>query len=195
MDVGSPISSVIPSLDGHVYAALISTNDPMTLGAIHRLTEGASKSGVRTVLLRMVASGLVDLVPGGYRLNREHLAAGPIEALASLYGELTKRIRAEVDSWQPQPLLVGLYGSAARRDGDEASDIDLLIIGDVESLGDSSMHLADLVKRWTGNSAQVVLKSPAEIGRLRSADEPIVGSWAQDLVEISGTRSALVKAS
>ena len=195
MDVSSPISSVIPSLDGPVYAALSSTNDPMTLGGVHRLTEGASKSGVRTVLLRMVASGLVDLVPGGYRLNREHLAAGPIEALASLYGELTKRIRAEVDSWQPQPLLVGLYGSAARRDGDEASDIDLLIIGDVESLGDSAMHLADLVERWTGNSAQVVLKSPAEIGRLRSVDEPIVGSWMQDLVEISGTRSALVKAS
>ena len=114
MDVSSPISSVIPSLDGPVYSALSSTNAPMTLGAVHRLTEGASKSGVRTVLLRMVASGLVDLVPGGYRLNREHLAAGPIEALASIYGELTKRIRAEVDSWQPKPLLVGFYGSAAR---------------------------------------------------------------------------------
>jgi predicted nucleotidyltransferase len=186
---------VIPSLDGHVYAALSSTNDPMTLGDVHRLTEGASKSGVRTVLLRMVASGLVDLVPGGYRLNREHLAAGPIEALASLNGELTKRIRADVDSWEPQPLLVGLYGSAARRDGNERSDIDLLIIGDVDSLGDSAMQLADLVERWTGNPAQVVLKSPTEIERLRRAEEPIVGSWAQDLVEISGTRSALVKAS
>jgi len=143
----------------------------------------------------MVASGLVDLVPGGYRLNREHLAAGPIEALASLYGELTRRIRAEVDSWQPKPLLVGLYGSAARRDGDEASDIDLLIVGDVENLGDSAMHLAHLIGRWTGNPAQVVLKSPAEIGRLRRAEEPIVRSWEQDLMEISGNRSALAKAS
>jgi predicted nucleotidyltransferase len=143
----------------------------------------------------MVAAGLVDIVPGGYRLNREHLAAGPIEALSSLYGELTRRIRAQVDSWQPKPLLVGLYGSAARRDGDEASDIDLLIVGDVESLGDSAMHLADLIARWTGNSAQVVLKSPAEIGRLRRAQEPIVRSWEQDLMEISGHRSALAMAS
>jgi predicted nucleotidyltransferase len=195
MDVSNPISSVIPSLDGPVYSALSSTNGPMTLGAVHRLTEGASKSGVRTVLLRMIASGLVDLVPGGYRLNREHLAAGPIEALASLYGELTKRIRAEVDSWQPKPLLVGLYGSAARRDGDEGSDIDLLIIGDVESLGDSALHLAHLIERWTGNRAQIVLKSPAEIGRLRRAKEPIVRNWEQDLTAISGTRSALAKAS
>lgn len=195
MDISSPISSVIPSLDGHVYAALSSTNGPMTLGAVHRLTEGASKSGVRTVLLRMVTSGLVDLVPGGYRLNREHLAAGPIEALTSLYGELIMRIRSEVDSWQPKPLLVGLYGSAARRDGNEASDIDLLIVGDVENLGDSAMHLAHLIRRWTGNPAQVVLKSQAEIGRLRRAEEPIVRSWEQDLVEISGNRSALARAS
>jgi predicted nucleotidyltransferase len=143
----------------------------------------------------MVASGLVDLVPGGYRLNREHLAAGPIEALTFLYGELTNRIRAEVDSWQPPPLLVGLYGSAARRDGDEKSDIDLLIIGDVEHLGDSAMHLADLIERWTGNPAQVVLKSPAEIARLRRAEEPIVRSWEQDLTEISGNRSVLTRAS
>ena len=195
MDVSNPISSVIPSLDGYVYAALSSTNSPMTLGAVHQLTEGASKSGVRTVLLRMVASGVVDLVPGGYRLNREHLAAGPIEALASLYGELIRRIRAEVDSWQPKPLLVGLYGSAARRDGDEASDIDLLIVGDVENLGDSAMHLAHLIERWTGNPAQVVLKGSAEVGRLRRAEEPIVTSWEQDLVEISGNRSALARAS
>jgi predicted nucleotidyltransferase len=195
MDVSSPISSVIPSLDGPVYAALSSTNGPMTLASVHQLTAGASKSGVRTVLLRMVASGLVDLVPGGYRLNREHLAAGPIEALSSLYGELTRRIRAQVDSWQPKPLLVGLYGSAARRDGDEASDIDLLIIGDVDSLGESAIHLADLIGRWTGNSAQVVLKSPAEIARLRRAQQPIVRSWEQDLMEISGHRSALAMSS
>lgn len=195
MDVSSPISSVIPSLDGHVYAALSSTNGPMTLGAVHQLTGGASKSGVRTVLLRMVASGLVDQVPGGYRLNREHLAAGPIEALTSLYGELLTRIRSEVDSWQPKPLLVGLYGSAARRDGNEASDIDLLIVGDVESLDDSAMHLAHLIRRWTGNPGQVVLKSPAEIGRLRRAEEPIVRSWEEDLVEICGNRSALARAS
>ena len=195
MDVSSPISSVIPSLDGYVYAALSSTNTPLTLGAVHRVIGGASKSGIRTVLLRMVASGLVDLVPGGYRLNREHLAAGPIEALASLYGELTLRIRAEVDSWEPKPLLVGMYGSAARRDGDRASDIDLLIVGDVENLGDSAMHLAHMIGRWTGNPAQVVLKSPAEIACLRRANAQIVRSWERDLMEISGSRSALGKAS
>ena len=33
MDVSSPISSVIPSLDGPVYSALSSTNGPMALGA------------------------------------------------------------------------------------------------------------------------------------------------------------------
>ena len=195
MNVSNPITSVIPSLDGKVYAVLCVTDAPLSLGAIHILSGGPSKSGVRSVLQRMAAAGLVDVVPGGYLLNRDHVAADAIQALASLHGELTRRIREDVREWTFQPLLVGYYGSTARRDGNEASDIDVLVVGDVERLAEAAFELAGKIERWTGNMAQVEIKSLEEIRRLRRAKEPILDNWKRELVEITGSRSVLSRAS
>src|SRR5262245_38711733 len=108
-----PISSVIPSLDGPILAVLSATSRPLTLADVHAQAARGSKSGVRQVLLRMVDGGLVLAVPGGFVLNREHVAAPAVEMLANLYGELIRRIRTAVDSWPGHAVLVGLFGSAA----------------------------------------------------------------------------------
>lgn len=93
MDVSMPIKTVVPSLDGPVLAALAATAMPMGLATVHTRAGRGSKSGVRSVLLRMVDEGLVLEVPGGYMLNRDHIAAPAVEMLATLHGELTSRIR------------------------------------------------------------------------------------------------------
>jgi hypothetical protein len=54
VDVSSPISSVIPSLDGAVLDALAGTTAPLNLSAVHKLAGRGSMSGVRRVLLRLV---------------------------------------------------------------------------------------------------------------------------------------------
>ncbi len=194
MDVSMPITTVVPSLDGPVLAALAATTKPMTLGAVHERAGRGSKSGVRSVLLRMVAEGLVRAVPGGYVLNRDHLAAPAVVALANLHGELTQRIRAAVDEWPIAPALVGLFGSAARRDGDPTSDIDLLVVSSDPDLDERAHDLSEQVRRWTGNRAQVIGRSPEEIARLRQAEEPIVAEWSRDLIVVAGDRSSLGKA-
>jgi predicted nucleotidyltransferase len=51
-----------------------------------------------------------------------------IEMMAAARSSLLERMRKAADAWTPPPLLAGLYGSAARGDGDEDSDIDLLVI-------------------------------------------------------------------
>ena len=73
MDVSMPITAVVPSLDGPVLAALAATAAPMGLAAVHGRAGRGSKSGVRSVLLRMVDEGLVLEVPGDYVLSRHHL--------------------------------------------------------------------------------------------------------------------------
>lgn len=166
MDVSMPITTVVPSLDGPVLAALAATAEPMTLGAVHERAGRGSKSGVRSVLLRMVDEGLVLEVPGGYVLNRDHIATPAVEMLASLHGELTNRIRSAVEEWTIAPTPVGLFGSAARRDGDANSDIDVLVVSDGPDLDDRVDALADQIRRWTGNRAQVIGRSPKEIARL-----------------------------
>jgi predicted nucleotidyltransferase len=86
-----------------------------------------------------------------------------------------------------------LYGSAARRDGDATSDIDILLVRPA-SLGsrerelwnDRVYRLRDLVQRWTGNRCQVTDRSVAVLGRLSRAREPIVGEWRRDAVSLAG---------
>ena len=142
-------------------------------------------------MLRMVDEGLVLVVPGGYVLNRDHIAAPAVEMLASLHGELTSRIRAAVDDWPTRPELVGIFGSVARRDGDARSDIDVLVVSNDTDLDDRVDDLAERIRRWTGNRAQVIGRTPKEIARLRRAEEPILAEWTRDLVVIAGERAAL----
>ncbi|MEI2638369.1 MAG: nucleotidyltransferase domain-containing protein [Microthrixaceae bacterium] len=193
MDVSMPIMTVVPSLDGPVLAALAATTEPMGLGTVHNRAGRGSKSGVRSVLLRMVDDGLVIVVPGGYLLNRDHLAAPAVELLASLHGELTNRIRSVVEEWNIAPRLVGLFGSASLRDGDANSDIDVLVVSDDPDLDERVDALAEQIRRWTGNRAQVIGRSPNEIARLRRAKEPILAEWTRDLVVITGEPSSLGK--
>lgn len=193
MDVSMPITTVVPSLDGPVLAALAATTTPMGLADVHTRAGRGSKSGVRSVLLRMVDEGLVLEVPGGYVLNRDHLAAPAVELLATLHGELTNRIRGAVEEWPTSPALVGMFGSAARRDGDANSDVDVLVVSDDPDLADRVDELAEQVRRWTGNRAQVIGRTTKEIARLRRAKEPILVEWTRDLVAIVGERTALGK--
>lgn len=190
MDVAVPLRAVVPTLDGPVVAVLAATTAPLSLAEVYRRAGDGSKSGIRRVLLRLVAEGLVHEVPGGYVLNRDHLAAPVVELLANLHGELVSRIRAEVDTWTTEPRLVGLFGSAARRDGDASSDIDLLVVSD--DVNDENVdQLRDRIEAWTGNTSQIIAVTPADIRRLRRAKEPIIGVWERELTVIRGDLGAL----
>lgn len=193
MDVSMPISCVVPSLDGPVLVVLAGTTSPVGLAEIHRRTGRGSKSGILHVLRRIVESGLIHEVPGGFVLNREHIAATAVEMLADMHGELVRRIRSLTDTWDADVALVGLFGSAARRDGNTASDIDVLIVSDAGDLESFSDLLAEQIWSWTGNRAQVVAIPKKELRRLRDAEESIVANWDQELVVVRGDKQVLRK--
>lgn len=191
MDVSMPISSVVPSLDGPVLAFLSGTTGPAGLAEVHRRAGRGSMSGVRNVLLRMVETGLIYEVPGGFVLNRKHLAAPAVEMLAGMHGELVRRIRSFVDKWGADVSVVGLFGSAARRDGNSASDIDVLVVSDAEELDKFRDLLAEQIRSWTGNRAQVIAIPNQELRRLREAEKSVVANWDRELVVICGDIRAL----
>jgi predicted nucleotidyltransferase len=192
MDVAHPISSVIPSLDGRVLEALAGVEAPLTLSRVHELAGTGSLSGVRRVLLRLVDTGLVDAVPGGYLLNREHLAAPWVVGLSQLRSKLVEVIATEVGAWRPRPVLVCLVGSAARADGDESSDIDLLIIErDGNSTGERVRLLAEGVERRTGNACHATVLGLSDLRRLARRREPVLAEWRRDLLPILGDTRVL----
>ncbi len=132
MDLSDPTRAVTPTLDGPVLAVLASAGRPLTVGEVASQAARGSEIGIRRSLARLVAQGLVRATVMGrntvHQLNRDHLAAGVAEVLAGLRLELWARLRSELGGWQPAPLYAAVFGSAARGDGDEGSDIDLLLV-------------------------------------------------------------------
>jgi predicted nucleotidyltransferase len=143
------------------------------------------------VLVRLVGTGIVRDVPGGYVLNRDHVATSAIESLTHLWSEVFDRIRRAVAEWPDAPRLVGMFGSSARRDGGDDSDIDIVVVSEATNASEDGAKLAAHVECWTGNATHVITVGSTDLDRMRRASEPVLVEWDRDLVVIVGNRYAL----
>lgn len=188
MDLSDPTRAVTPTLDGPVLAVLATAGRPLTVGEVAAQAARGSEIGIRRSLVRLVDQGIVRATIVGrnrvHELNREHVAAAVADVMAGLRLELWRRLREELAGWDPPALYAAVFGSAARGDGDESSDIDVLLVharfaGDVTERRTASHdpvfttadperwhvqvdRLRALVQRWTGNPLQVVELSVAQ---------------------------------
>jgi predicted nucleotidyltransferase len=132
MDVSDPTRAITPTLDGPVLAVLAAAGRPMTVGQVAEQAVRGSEIGIRRSLARLVDQGIVRATLMGrnqvHELNRDHIAADIAVLLAGLRTTLWDRLRGEIKDWKVKPLYACVFGSAARGDGDEASDIDLLLV-------------------------------------------------------------------
>lgn len=196
MDVARPISAVSPSLEGEVLQTLAGTSMAMTGRQIAVLTGRRSHSGVLDALNRLTVQGLVDRVELNraslFSLNRDHLAAPAVIALAGLRTELVVRIRDDLAGWEIAPIHASLFGSAARGDGDTQSDIDLFVVRPSAILEEDACWraqlagLAEKVERWTGNRASISEVAEPEISRLSTHPPRIVAQLRSDAILLVG---------
>lgn len=193
MQIQHPLAVITPTLDGDVLAVLAGAGAPFTVGSIQRVIGGRSYAGIRKVLDRLTRQGTVLAQPVGstisYRLNREHLAAQHIVALANLRTTLMDRTRAYVEAWPTPPVWAALFGSAARGEMRPESDIDLFLVDPAvgpqrwEGLVD---ELASEVSRWTGNDARVLSMTEADVRAGAVSGDPILQSLLDEALTISG---------
>lgn len=179
---------------------LAHTTRPLTGREIARLASRGSERGVRLVLHRLVAQGLVTAREAGsaslFVLNREHVAAGIVEGLLRLRVELIERIRDEVEGWSSPPVHVSVFGSAARADGHVESDIDLFIVRPEDLAEDDpqwreQLHrLAERIERWSGNNASLHEVSPKGLKAALRRGEPIIASLRDASVVLAGPEIA-----
>ena len=195
MDLSSPISSVIPGVGGVVLQILARTYQPLTGSGIAKLAEGSSsRAGVTKALQNLVASGLVECRPAGranlYVLNREHVAAESIVALAELRSATIERMKRSVARWRIEPVGVYLFGSAARGDGAVDSDIDVLVVRhvrvDEDAWTSQTMDFAQKVTAWTGNQCEILEYTKAELSNLVRRKDRLVRSFARDSIALAG---------
>jgi predicted nucleotidyltransferase len=200
MDLSRPYTVICPTLEGPVLDVLAHTTRPLTGREIARLASRGSERGVRLVLHRLAAQGLVTAREAGsaslFVLNREHVAAGIVESLVRLRAELIERIRGEVEGWSTRPVHVSLFGSAARADGHIESDIDLLIVRP-EDLAEDDLHwreqlhrFAERIERWSGNHASLHEVSPKGLKAALRRKEPVIASLRDDSIVLAGPEIA-----
>lgn len=191
MDLGSPLLDISPTVRGSLLQVLARLERPVTRRQL-AAAAGVAASNASSVIEDLIQCGLVTEMDAGrssmVMLNRDHLATGPVIALAGLRGELIRRLRVRLTEFSALRN-AWLFGSVARGDADRKSDIDVLIVS--EDLESSELHdmLAQLqadVRSWTGNDLQVVEHSVASWSALVRSKNPLVEEIRMHGVVLAG---------
>lgn len=183
-------------LDSAALHVLTRTTGGMTGRRVAQLAREGSQQGIGKALGRLVDVGLVNQRSAGsailYELNRDHLAAPAVEQLTKLRRTFLERLEATFAGWERPPRHASMFGSAARADGDESSDIDLFLVrpdtvDEEDSIWrDQVGRLADDVMAWTGNRAGVAEVSESSLVDLNRRRPPIVTSLEEDAMTLAG---------
>jgi predicted nucleotidyltransferase len=200
MDLSRPWAPIRSPIDMEVLRVLRGTTRQLTGREVARLVRAGSQPAVNASLRRLSDEGLVHAEEAGnaylYTFNREHLAAPAVELLADVWTELERRLRDEVAGWQVAPVHVSIFGSAARGDGDTASDIDIFVVrprdvpDDDPEWRDQLDQLSDHVLAWTGNHVGLSEVSEADVRRLRRERPPVVAELSREAITIAGPEPA-----
>lgn len=166
MDFRRPLRVITPTLDGDVLAALAGGEIEVSGRELHRLVGHSSEEGVRKAADRLVRQGIVKQRVMGrirlYALNREHLAAEPVERLATLRAQLIERLRQGIAAWDVPAAAAVLFGSVSWKTATETSDIDILLVrapavgADDDAWREQLERLSRDVTSWTGNDARII---------------------------------------
>ena len=185
MNLDRPFRVITPTVDGDVLSVLAGADASFTPPQVRDLIGDHSIEGVRRSLNRLVREGVVTSSRVGqafaYRLNRGHLAAPAVVAMAGLRVEFLSRVSSLVGSWRVGCEFAALFGSAATKRMTAESDIDLFVVRpnatDTENdrWRDQLDTLVTEIAAWTGNDARVLEMNASETQRgLRSSDRVLL---------------------
>ncbi|MEW2478347.1 nucleotidyltransferase domain-containing protein [Mycobacterium sp. NPDC049093] len=199
MQLNKPFATVTPTLDGDVLAVLTSADVTFTISQVQRILTKASGEGIRKVLNRLTAQGVVLHDEVGrthtYRFNAEHLAAEPIRMLSRLNSTFLTGLEEHFDEkWGKDLKYAAVFGSAATGHMKLDSDIDLFLVRDADSEDDDAWdqrltELARLVTAWTGNDGRIVEYTEDGFRAAAAAGEPLLQEVSKQGQTVAGTRA------
>jgi predicted nucleotidyltransferase len=199
--MGSPLSDLIPGARGQVLATLVDLEEAVTVRALARAAAVAPQTAL-SIVNDLAAAGLVRTQRAGQAqlvsLNRAHVLAPPLVALARTRARLTEMLSAELAGWAG---LAGawLFGPAARPGGDRRSVIDLLLVAststELPAWSEATARLAGLVQGWTGNRVQLVEHSRGSFALLIRGGNPLVATIRGEGVPLTPGCQSLLRAS
>jgi predicted nucleotidyltransferase len=200
MELGRPLSTITPTLDGDVLAVLARHDVTFTTGQLHRLLAQYSQEGIRKVLQRLTRQGIVHSArvgnAYGYRFNRDHLAAEHIIKLADIMSTFLTRLTEELKAWEVPPAYAAVFGSAARGSMTADSDLDLLLVRPDDAPEDvwaaQVDQLVEDVTRWTGNDTRTLLFTESEL-LTTGREDPVLQDVLNLGLTVAGSHAWLSK--
>jgi len=198
VDLTEPGRALSGSLTMPILRVLDGRSTPASTAQVARSANTGTAAGIGRALERLSAHGLCNKEDIGgrslYSINYEHVLYRAVRIALDADRALVKNLKRSLATWSPEPVAAVLFGSAARRDGDYTSDIDLLLVRPSMSSAARERSWAPQVhqlrldvQRWTGNHLQVVDWLPRSMKAYASRGEPIIDNLIQDGVLLTGT--------
>lgn len=195
MDFVHPVQAVIPGAQGRVLAVLAETTAELNLSTLARLAD-VSVAQASRVVPGLVELGLVErreVRPSSlFRLARENVAAQAVINLARSRDTALSRIGAAADSLPLSPVSIIVFGSFARSEADEQSDVDAIVVRP-DDVPEDDDAWASAVECWrnearaiTGNRVEVLEVSYAEVRTRLASDMALWRDVIRDGIAVHG---------
>lgn len=188
MFFGQPFGGLFPGSRGAALSVLLRTGTPLTGRQIHGMvSDEYSLWSVQEALKALARLGVVETQTigraGVHTINEQHAAIPHLRHLADPIAALSRVILDAIDDAVDAVLI---FGSIARGEATEDSDIDLAVI--VDAGWNGRADLQDVVHRRFGNGCDVLVFTREEFHQLAKSGEPVVRDILRDGLALVGTK-------
>jgi hypothetical protein len=157
------IESIIPGAQGRIIGALLRIDAPRTISEVARLAD-VSRDRAATIVTELERIGLVDRLPAGrahlVSLIEESPVTESLRAIDNARERSIDKLRRAAQAIDPPPVFMALFGSWAREEANDDSDLDVAVIADID--GDRDALLAGL-DRWSTFAHRVTRRVPSVV--------------------------------
>jgi predicted nucleotidyltransferase len=186
MLLSEPFGGVIPGARGAVLSTLLRTDARLTGRQVHALvSDRHSLWSVQEALKSWAQLGVVHTQTIGravvHAINEDHFTVAPLRSLLDPMAALTETA-AQIVGDRVEAVI--LFGSVARGEAHEGSDIDLAVIA--QSDWDGRIDLEDAIRRRLGNDCDALVFTAEDFARLAAAHEPVVDEILIDGIALIG---------
>ena len=158
VDYRRPVEALIPGVHGRVLGVLARTESEMTIRTVARLA-AASPQQASVVVAHLVDLGVVSRRDAGssalVRLERNNATAQLVLALARLQDLVMDRLSESARGITPAPASLLVFGSFARGEATDTSDLDVLAVRPEHLEADAS-EWVDALGSWQANAQKIV---------------------------------------